>query len=159
MMRNCKYLKCESLFFQLSKMFILNRKTWISFSRENTVVVKISVAPFEDFFLNYYLIQCLVIFFQRRLIFIELIKKSTRNKFLHVSSSFIFVAESSTVITVNQGVRGGRVTELKKTVDAAVQSCPNVRQVFVAMRTDNPVAMTARDIAMDEVRKSCQQRA
>lgn len=44
------------------------------------------------------------------------------------------------------------MTELKKTVDAAVQSCPAVRQVFVAMRTENPVAMTARDVAMEEVR-------
>uniref|UniRef100_A0A3Q0R5R3 Propionate--CoA ligase n=1 Tax=Amphilophus citrinellus TaxID=61819 RepID=A0A3Q0R5R3_AMPCI len=59
-------------------------------------------------------------------------------------------AQSSTVITVNQGVRGGKVTELKKTVDTAVQSCPTVKQVFVAMRTETPVTMTARDIAMDE---------
>uniref|UniRef100_A0A669D0C9 Acetyl-coenzyme A synthetase n=1 Tax=Oreochromis niloticus TaxID=8128 RepID=A0A669D0C9_ORENI len=55
-------------------------------------------------------------------------------------------AQSSTVITVNQGVRGGKVIELKKTVDTAVESCPTVKQVFVAMRTDNPVTMTARDI-------------
>ncbi|KAM7395438.1 hypothetical protein PAMA_006951 [Pampus argenteus] len=59
-------------------------------------------------------------------------------------------AQSSTVITVNQGVRGGKVIELKKTVDAAVQSCPTVQQVFVAMRTDNPVIMTARDVIMEE---------
>ncbi|XP_071772543.2 acetyl-coenzyme A synthetase 2-like, mitochondrial [Centroberyx gerrardi] len=59
-------------------------------------------------------------------------------------------AQSSTVITVNQGVRGGKVTELKKTVDAAVQSCPSVQQVFVAMRTENPVVVTARDVAMEE---------
>lgn len=65
----------------------------------------------------------------------------------------LLAAQSSTVITVNQGVRGGKVTELKKTVDTAVQSCPTVKQVFVAMRTDNPVTMTARDIAMEEVRE------
>uniref|UniRef100_A0A8D0AX39 Acetyl-coenzyme A synthetase n=1 Tax=Sander lucioperca TaxID=283035 RepID=A0A8D0AX39_SANLU len=59
-------------------------------------------------------------------------------------------AQSSTVITVNQGVRGGKVTELKKAVDTALQSCPTVQQVFVAMRTENPVAMTARDIVMEE---------
>ncbi|XP_056284027.1 acetyl-coenzyme A synthetase 2-like, mitochondrial [Pseudoliparis swirei] len=59
-------------------------------------------------------------------------------------------AQSSTVITVNQGVRGGKVSELKKTVDTAVQSCPGVQQVFVAMRTETPVAMTARDVAMEE---------
>lgn len=66
---------------------------------------------------------------------------------------FFFAAQSSTVITVNQGVRGGKVTELKKTVDTAVQSCPAVKQVFVAMRTETPVTMTARDIAMEEVRE------
>ncbi|XP_076024142.1 acetyl-coenzyme A synthetase 2-like, mitochondrial [Genypterus blacodes] len=59
-------------------------------------------------------------------------------------------AQSSTVITVNQGVRGGKVIELKKTVDTAVQSCPSVQQVLVAMRTENPVVMTARDVAMEE---------
>uniref|UniRef100_A0A4W6CZS5 Acetyl-coenzyme A synthetase n=1 Tax=Lates calcarifer TaxID=8187 RepID=A0A4W6CZS5_LATCA len=48
-------------------------------------------------------------------------------------------AQSSTIITVNQGVRGGKVTD-----------CPTVRQVFVAMRTENPVVMTARDVAMEE---------
>lgn len=58
------------------------------------------------------------------------------------------------MITVNQGVRGGKVVQLKKTVDEAVQSCPMVRQVFVAMRTENPVSMTARDVALDEVRSS-----
>ena len=54
---------------------------------------------------------------------------------------------------MNQGVRAGKVTELKKTVDSAVESCPTVQQVFVAMRTENPVAMTARDVAMEEVRE------
>lgn len=38
-------------------------------------------------------------------------------------------------------------------VDVAVQSCPTVQQVFVAMRTENPVSMTAKDVAMEEVRR------
>ncbi|XP_024147145.1 acetyl-coenzyme A synthetase 2-like, mitochondrial [Oryzias melastigma] len=59
-------------------------------------------------------------------------------------------AQSSIVITMNQGVRGGKVTELKKTVDTAVQSCPTVRHVFVAMRTEKLVPMTDRDVLMDE---------
>lgn len=63
-----------------------------------------------------------------------------------------FSAQSSIVITVNQGVRGGKVIELKKTVDEAVSSCPMVQQVFVAMRTEKPVELTARDVAMEEVR-------
>lgn len=57
------------------------------------------------------------------------------------------------MITVNQGVRGGKLVELKKTVDEAVQSCPTVQQVFVAMRTENPVSMAARDVALEEVRE------
>lgn len=70
-----------------------------------------------------------------------------------ILQNITFSAQSSTVITVNQGVRGGKVIELKKTVDTAVHSCPTVQQVFVAMRTDNPVALTARDVVMEEVRE------
>lgn len=54
---------------------------------------------------------------------------------------------------MNQGIRGGKVIELKKMVDTAVRSCPTVQQVFVAMRTESPVTMTARDVAMEEVRE------
>lgn len=46
------------------------------------------------------------------------------------------------------------MVELKKTVDEAVQSCPAVQHVFVARRTENPVTVTARDVALDEVRRS-----
>uniref|UniRef100_A0A8C8HBT8 Acetyl-coenzyme A synthetase n=1 Tax=Oncorhynchus tshawytscha TaxID=74940 RepID=A0A8C8HBT8_ONCTS len=59
-------------------------------------------------------------------------------------------AQSSTVITVNQGVRGGKVVDLKRTVDQAVQNCPSVQQVLVAMRTENTVAMTDRDVPLEE---------
>uniref|UniRef100_A0A6Q2ZKL4 Acetyl-coenzyme A synthetase n=1 Tax=Esox lucius TaxID=8010 RepID=A0A6Q2ZKL4_ESOLU len=58
--------------------------------------------------------------------------------------------QSSTVITVNQGVRGGKVIDLKRTVDQAVQNCPSVQQVLVAMRTENSVAMTDRDVPLEE---------
>uniref|UniRef100_A0A8C3UFS6 Acetyl-coenzyme A synthetase n=1 Tax=Catharus ustulatus TaxID=91951 RepID=A0A8C3UFS6_CATUS len=40
-------------------------------------------------------------------------------------------AQSETVITVNQGLRGGKVIELKKTVDQAVKQCPGVKRVLV----------------------------
>lgn len=60
-------------------------------------------------------------------------------------------AESCTVITANQGVRGGRSIELKQTVDAAVSSCPQVRNVLVAMRTAAPVQLGDKDVAMEEV--------
>ncbi|KAM9273156.1 acetyl-coenzyme A synthetase 2-like, mitochondrial [Cariama cristata] len=54
------------------------------------------------------------------------------------------------VITYNQGVRGGRVIELKATVDEAVKNCPSVKHVFVAQRTDNKVQMGDRDIPLEE---------
>ncbi|XP_039385661.1 acetyl-coenzyme A synthetase 2-like, mitochondrial isoform X3 [Mauremys reevesii] len=54
------------------------------------------------------------------------------------------------VITYNQGVRGGRAVELKKTVDEAVKKCPSVKHVFVAQRTDSTVHMGNRDIPLEE---------
>lgn len=61
-------------------------------------------------------------------------------------------AQSETVITVNQGLRGGKVIELKKTVDQAVKQCPGVKRVLVSMRTDSKVPMTALDVPLEEVR-------
>lgn len=61
------------------------------------------------------------------------------------------LAQSSTDITVNQAVRGGKVVHLKRTVDQTVQNCPSVQQVLVAMRTENTVAMTDRDVPLEEV--------
>lgn len=54
------------------------------------------------------------------------------------------------VITYNQGVRGGRIIELKMTVDEAVKNCPSIKHVFVAQRTDNKVWMGDRDIPLEE---------
>ncbi|RMC07758.1 hypothetical protein DUI87_15227 [Hirundo rustica rustica] len=59
-------------------------------------------------------------------------------------------AGSKAVITYNQGVRGGRTIELKATVDEAVKSCPSIKHVFVAQRTDNKVQMGDRDIPLEE---------
>ncbi|XP_006638907.2 acetyl-coenzyme A synthetase 2-like, mitochondrial [Lepisosteus oculatus] len=59
-------------------------------------------------------------------------------------------AQCKAVITCNQGLRGGRVVELKKTVDTAVKSCPTVRHVFVAQRTDAKVPMGNLDIPLEE---------
>nr|XP_025976136.1 acetyl-coenzyme A synthetase 2-like, mitochondrial isoform X2 [Dromaius novaehollandiae] len=59
-------------------------------------------------------------------------------------------AQSETVITVNQGLRGGKVTELKKVVDQALKQCPGVKRVLVSMRTDNKVPMTALDVPLEE---------
>uniref|UniRef100_A0A8C8BL02 Acetyl-coenzyme A synthetase n=1 Tax=Otus sunia TaxID=257818 RepID=A0A8C8BL02_9STRI len=54
------------------------------------------------------------------------------------------------VITYNQGVRGGRITELKTTVDEAVKNCPSIKHVFVAQRTDNKVQMHDHDIPLEK---------
>ncbi|XP_053239525.1 acetyl-coenzyme A synthetase 2-like, mitochondrial isoform X1 [Podarcis raffonei] len=59
-------------------------------------------------------------------------------------------SECKAVITSNQGVRGGRVIELKKTVDEAVKNCPSVKCVFVTQRTTNKIHMGSRDILLEE---------
>lgn len=56
------------------------------------------------------------------------------------------------MITFNEGVRGGRVIQLKATVDAAVKTCPSVQHVFVGQRTETPVVMGERDVQLEEVR-------
>ncbi|XP_052385961.1 acetyl-coenzyme A synthetase 2-like, mitochondrial isoform X2 [Carassius gibelio] len=60
-------------------------------------------------------------------------------------------AQCKFVITCNQGVRGGRIFDLKPMVDKAVKSCPSIRHVFVAKRTNNSVPMGKLDISLDEV--------
>uniref|UniRef100_A0A7N5KPE7 Propionate--CoA ligase n=1 Tax=Ailuropoda melanoleuca TaxID=9646 RepID=A0A7N5KPE7_AILME len=60
-------------------------------------------------------------------------------------------AKCKVVITFNQGLRGGRVVELKKIVDEAVKQCPTVQHVLVAHRTDNKVHMGHRDIPLEQL--------
>uniref|UniRef100_A0A3Q3GU41 Propionate--CoA ligase n=1 Tax=Labrus bergylta TaxID=56723 RepID=A0A3Q3GU41_9LABR len=60
-------------------------------------------------------------------------------------------AQCKAVITCNEGVRGGRRIPLKPTVDAAVKSCPTVRNVFVSHRTETPTSMGELDIPLEEV--------
>lgn len=61
-------------------------------------------------------------------------------------------AQCKAVVTCNQGVRGGRVIDLKPTVDAAVKSCPSVRHVFVSQRTEKPAVMGKLDVPLEQVR-------
>lgn len=60
-------------------------------------------------------------------------------------------AKCKVVITFNQGLRGGRVVELKKIVDEAVKHCPTIQHVLVAHRTDNKVQMGPRDVPLEQV--------
>lgn len=64
----------------------------------------------------------------------------------------IYLAQAETVITADQGVRGGKYIHLKKTVDDAVSQCPSVKRVFVYKRTGNNVPMHKIDIPLEEVK-------
>ncbi|KAK2490894.1 hypothetical protein MC885_006794, partial [Smutsia gigantea] len=59
-------------------------------------------------------------------------------------------AKCKVVITFNQGLRGGRVVELKKVVDEAVKHCPTVQHVLVAHRTDSKVHMGDLDVPLEQ---------
>lgn len=66
----------------------------------------------------------------------------------------------SVVITADEGLRGGKIINLKETVDLALEGCPDVTTVLVQQRTGNPkVAYGPLDIkmeaAMSKERPSC----
>ena len=80
---------------------------------------------------------------------------SACNAFMLVLSrggSFVFSpAQATTVITADQGIRGGKAIALKKMVDEAVAQCPCVKRVFVYQRTGADVPMGPKDIILDKV--------
>ncbi|XP_072844228.2 acetyl-coenzyme A synthetase 2-like, mitochondrial [Pogona vitticeps] len=59
-------------------------------------------------------------------------------------------SECKAVITYNEGLRGGRIIEMKKTVDEAVKNCPSVKCVFVGQRTASKIHMSRHDILLEE---------
>mgnify|MGYP006275144501 CR=1 FL=1 len=60
-------------------------------------------------------------------------------------------AEACAVVTADQGLRGGKIIPLKRTVDEAVMACPSVRNVFVTKRTEAKVPFfPPRDVDLDE---------
>ena len=72
----------------------------------------------------------------------------------------ILDADCGTVITADEGVRGGKYIPLKANVDKALQSCPNVSTVVVVERTQGDVAwVEGRDLwyhqALKEVDADC----
>jgi acetyl-CoA synthetase len=59
----------------------------------------------------------------------------------------ILDSDCQTVITADEGVRGGKTIALKANVDAALESCPKVHSVFVVRRTNAEVPwIDARDV-------------
>jgi len=64
----------------------------------------------------------------------------------------ILDARCRAVITADEGVRGGRLIPLKRTVDEAVMACPTVKTVFVVKRTGNKIPFyPPRDLWLDEL--------
>ena len=51
----------------------------------------------------------------------------------------ILDSDCQTVITADEGVRGGRLIPLKRNVDVALEECPNVHTVLVVRRTNAEV--------------------
>ena len=51
----------------------------------------------------------------------------------------ILDSDCQTLITADEGLRGGRSVPLKANVDAALEQCPNVHSVFVVRRTNADV--------------------
>ncbi|WP_419794110.1 acetate--CoA ligase [Pseudomonas palleroniana] len=63
----------------------------------------------------------------------------------------ILDADCRTVITADEGVRGGKPIALKKNVDKALASCPNVSTVLVVQRTGAAVNWSeGRDLAYQQ---------
>ncbi|MGH8353134.1 MAG: acetate--CoA ligase [Pseudomonas sp.] len=52
----------------------------------------------------------------------------------------ILDADCRTVITADEGMRGGKFIPLKRNVDQALQSCPNVDSVIVVQRSQGEIA-------------------
>ena len=66
----------------------------------------------------------------------------------------VSIATAETVITADEGVRGGRTIPLKGTVDTALKESPCVKRVLVATRTGAAVPMVAgRDHRLEELMK------
>jgi acetyl-CoA synthetase len=76
---------------------------------------------------------------------------SFANRIKFFDSIYLLLAEAKVVITADQGVRAGKLIELKKTVVTAVEKCPSVQAILVAKRTGNPVISSPLDIDLDEV--------
>ena len=64
----------------------------------------------------------------------------------------ILDSDCRTVITADEGVRGGRIVPLKENVDEALSNCPNVHSVITVKRTGNQVPWnSARDVWYSEL--------
>ena len=67
----------------------------------------------------------------------------------------ILDSDCQTVITADEGLRGGKTIPLKQNVDEALEGCPNVHTVLVITRTDAEIPWNEDcDVRYEEVSKS-----
>ena len=67
----------------------------------------------------------------------------------------ILDSDCQTVITADEGIRGGKLIPLKKNVDIALESCPAVHSVFVIRRTNAEVEwFDSRDVCYHKATES-----
>jgi acetyl-CoA synthetase len=60
--------------------------------------------------------------------------------------------ECKLIITMNQAFRGGKLINLKETVDLAVEKCPTIQNVLVFKRTENDFKINnEKDILIDNI--------
>ncbi|MBS56342.1 MAG: acetate--CoA ligase [Rickettsiales bacterium] len=57
---------------------------------------------------------------------------------------------SSFIVTADEGVRGGKPILLKKTVDAALLSCPSVKKCLIYKKTNNDLKENNIDVVLNE---------
>ena len=70
-------------------------------------------------------------------------------------SGRIIDCKSEFVITADEGVRGGKKIPLKKIIDTALESCPDVKKCLIVKRTgENINIIEGRDIFYDDIVKS-----
>tara|TARA_Y100000590_G_scaffold7941_1_gene10017 strand:+ start:903 stop:2954 length:2052 start_codon:yes stop_codon:yes gene_type:complete len=63
--------------------------------------------------------------------------------------------QSDYIITADEGVRGGKIIPLKKIVDEALESCPNVKKCIVVKRTGNQINwINDRDVWFEDITQS-----
>ena len=63
---------------------------------------------------------------------------------------------SSYVVTADEGIRGGKIIPLKKTVDIALEQCPSIKKCLVYNKTKKELPVNKQDIVMDELIVNCE---
>jgi len=61
-------------------------------------------------------------------------------------------SECKLIITMNQAVRGGKLINLKETVDLAIEKCATIKNVLAFKRTENDFKINnEKDILIDNI--------